>query len=364
MRKLLLLMLCAISLNNQAQKTYYVGHSLVNLNMPFMTNLMALDKNLTTATYRHHINIGTSLKGNWIDTGFNSNLIWTPAIGNDIEYGTNHLSELTNSYQNIVVTEAVPLIENVLDTSIKYAFNFFSLAQNNNPNIKKFIYATWEHPDASWASWRDTLDRLIPRWEVIADGVENRLGAGERVFIVPANIAMARLYDTLQVHSIGTLSNFDDLFVGSNNIHLNYKGNYFIACVMLATVYLQNPLGLGELQAGPYTSTIEVSDPILRLKMQQIAWETVCSYTRSGASCSPTSVLPESVMEKPSVIYRDGKLKIGGVNKFEQVSVFDLMGKLVYQSNNVENQVTLPTQQILLFAIKCKGQIIVKKLVF
>jgi hypothetical protein len=184
MKKSLSILMLIIALNSQAQKVYYVGHSLLNLDMPFMTNQMALDKNITAATYRHHINIGTALKENWIDTAFNSNLIWTPSIGNDIEYGTNHLRELNNTYQSIVITEAVPLLDNTRDTTIKYADTFFNFARIANPSIKKFMYATWEHPDNDWVGWRNKLNTLKPVWEDIADQTAARLGVGQQVYIV------------------------------------------------------------------------------------------------------------------------------------------------------------------------------------
>jgi hypothetical protein len=177
---------------------------------------------------------------------------------------------------------------------------------------------------------------------------------------------MARMYDTFQVHSIGTMNSFQDLFVDTNNIHLNYKGNYFIACLMLATVYQQNPAGLGQMQAGPYTSNIEVSDPILRAKMQQIAWETVCSYSRSGVtSCSiSTSIDNESLQTPPSVRYSNGILSFANTAHLEQVRVYTIMGELIHQTKEQNTQVDLPSNQLLFFEVKNQGRTSILKAIF
>ena len=44
-------------------KNYYVGHSLVNLNIPYQVKDISLQEGVSNM-YRHHINIGTPLQQN------------------------------------------------------------------------------------------------------------------------------------------------------------------------------------------------------------------------------------------------------------------------------------------------------------
>lgn len=329
-----------------AQKTYYVGHSLINLNVPYMTNLFAKSKGINNANYKHHINIGTALRENWLDTNFNGNLIWDSDLGMDVEHGSNHFVELQNPYQHIVITEAVPLLEQNRDTTVKYATNFFNYARNYKPTIKKYLYTSWEPVvNNDWNSWRQSLTNLQSHWENIATETQNNLGTGNQVFIIPANIALRMLYDTLQLHNIGTLSNISQLF--SDNIHFNAIGNYFISCVMLSAVYQQNPLGLGIVQAGPYTSEEQITDAVLRQKLQQIAWSAVCNYPRAGLNCALSGTTNISENTKPIVYYANNILTIQNINDFKQFEIFDINGKSLYIGNANVTNISLPKHQIL-----------------
>ena len=235
MKKSIILILCILSsFYSYAQdSTYYVGHSLVNLNMPYQTWKL-LDANSVSSYYKHHINIGTALQQNWLDTSFNSNPIWDYNINMNVDRGTNHLVELQNPYSNIVITEAVPLLNYSRDTTVKYGSSFYSLAQTSNPNINKYLYATWEGDAANGLSWRNHVASLVSEWEDIADRCSQETG-GLPVHIVPGNLAMIALFDTLQIRNIGPFTTITDFFE-PDGIHLNFRGNYLIACLMAAVV--------------------------------------------------------------------------------------------------------------------------------
>jgi hypothetical protein len=342
---ILIHLLFFLNVNAQLHNTYYVGHSLVNLNIPFMVKNLSTQRGIET-DYRHHINIGTSLKGNWNDTNFNSNPIWNPDLGYDVEYGTNHLEALMQPFEKMLVTESVPLTDNPIDTSVKYATLFFNYAKNYNPNIKKYLYATWEHFDMGNVAWRNALSSLQPRWETIADRVKNNLG-NDTVYIVPANLAMAALYDTLQLHTIGSISSINQLF--SDDIHCTNDGNYFIACIMLAAVYHIDPRGLDVIQAGPYTIDMAINDNVLRQKLQEIAWQTACNYSRSSLHCTATGIDNSidknqclSVFPNPSSDF----LLIQNKNTYKAmyIQIFDIYGKCVY-SNQVKNTINIDISQ-------------------
>lgn len=328
--KLLIILSILLNVTMTGQnKLYFVGHSLVNLDMPFMLKELAIAKKLSTADYRHHINIGTGLKHNWIDTNYNSNPIWNPVTGVDDEYGSNHLSALKNPFQKIVITESVPLMDNPVDSTVRYATLFFQYAKKYNPAIKKYIYATWEHSDAGWATWRSKLTSLKTQWEQIADLTKAKLGTNDSVFIVPANIAMASLYDTLQRHPIGSINHISQLF--SDDIHLTKEGNYFIACIMLASVYHVDPRGLGIVKAGPYTSENAINDAVLRAKLQEIAWKTCCQYNRSSLICNTPTAITDHENETRMYWIQNKILQIENLNNSETLQLFNTNGALILQ---------------------------------
>jgi hypothetical protein len=298
MKKILLSVLLTgvLSLNsfiNYAQgNVYYVGHSLININIPYQVWKIQ-DLAEVPNFFKHHINIGASLQLNWHDTGYNPHPIWDPELGEEIDRGSNHFVELLNPYDHIVITEAVPIRNYHTDTVVKYMTNFIELAQEGNPDIEKYLYATWEGDVADGDDWRSTLDTLVPIWENIADETELEIGGGT-VNIIPGNLAMMNLYDELQEGPIGSFTSISDFFE-PDGIHLSHDGNYLIACLMSIVVYDTNPIGQDSIRGGSYTDDYCIVDEVARLRIQEIAMETACEYARSGYTseyCDNASIMP------------------------------------------------------------------------
>lgn len=313
-------------------KNYYVGHSLVNLNMPYQVKDISLQEGVANM-YRHHINIGTALQQNWTDTTFNINAIWDPDLGYDVEHGTNHLVELLNPYDNILLTEAVPLLNYDRDTTVKYASNFVELALGANPNIQPYIYATWEGDAANGASWRNNLEMLVPEWESIADEVAFETGV-EDVFIIPGNLAMIALYDSLENGPIGSFTSITDFFE-SDGIHLTFNGNFFIACLTSAILNEINPIGNDAVEAGPYTDDFVVLDDVARMKLQEIAIAVACEYAaRTGytSACNSPLNIEKKTTELSITIFPNPGFDLFTISTdttIKSVEVYDNTGKKI-----------------------------------
>jgi|GEM_PF-6050136 len=276
--------MCTMTAFSHAQeKIYYVGHSLVNLDIPYMVQQIVTNAGIY-GDYRHHINIGTGLKANWADTTYNGNDIWNPDSMMNIEYGSNHLRELLNPFQHIVITESVPLLPSNRDTSIKYGAHFFNLSATGNPSRKKYLYAVWEDDAHNIATWKPLIQSLIPEWEAIADGLATQSGSGP-VNIVPGNIALLSLADSIEAGGFGSILSLSEFF-NPDGIHLNKDGNYFIACLMAAVVYGVNPVGQPQVHSGPYRNISDstITDTENRTKIQELAVVISCNYERSGVS--------------------------------------------------------------------------------
>lgn len=333
-KKLFLLYFAILFLNLNAQdKAYYVGHSLVNEHLPHMAKQIAQQKSVN-AYYRHHINTGACLKLNWEDTLYAVGSLWNPDLGADEIHGTNHLRELTNSYNSIAVTECIDqdFAVNNLDSSAKYAANFINLAKSANPNIRKYVYATWGYANSGWPAWRTQVENNKDEWETLADKV-NTLTGGGNTYIVPGNYAILALYDSVQAGVVPGITNINQLF--SDLIHLNNNGNYYMACVMAATVYRVNPQGTGKILANIYSGDSGVTDVGLRAKLQQIAFNTVCGYARSGIGNCATVGIEDDINMENVTIYPN-PVTGNGIQVITEYSsplqIFDLQGKSIYKT--------------------------------
>ncbi len=296
MMKKICILYCLLLMNNftfAQEKVYYVGHSLVNLDIPYMVQQIVTNA-ARSSDYRHHINIGAGLKANWMDTAYNGNEIWNPDLMMNIEYGSNHHIELLHPFQHIVITESVPLVFSNRDTSIRYGSNFYNLVRTNNPACKKYLYATWEGNAHNLTTWKPLIHSLRSEWEAIADGLA-AVSGGDPVYIVPANMALLSLADSIAAGGFGTMLSLSEFF-NADGLHLNADGNYFMACLMAAVVYHVDPVGQSAVHAGPYKPLADstISNNINRMKIQELAVAVACSYVRAGAGalCNTVGMVP------------------------------------------------------------------------
>ncbi|MFA6150637.1 MAG: T9SS type A sorting domain-containing protein [Chitinophagaceae bacterium] len=337
-------------------QVYYVGHSLVGLDMPFQVRFLAKQKGINN-NYRNHINIGTALKENWQDTLFNLNDVWDYDLLINFEHGSNHLADLpTISFKQIIITESVPLMGHHRDTSVKYASKFFELAHTGNPAIQSYLYATWEHADAGWATWRSSLTTLQKEWEDIADKSATRIG--DTVFVVPGNLAMMALYDSLQKGPIGDKTAISQFF--NDDIHLTFEGNYYMACLVNACVFHIDPRGTGLIGAGPYSSDTVVRNSALRAALQVLAWQTACKYPRSSLKCSTAASIKESKAELNFVYPNPAAGGRFTILSDENVpyQLMDIMGKDMLQGNLVKGENFLDCSSFCsgLYVLRTKSQ--------
>jgi hypothetical protein len=107
--------------------------------------------------------------------------------------------------------------------------------------------------------------------------------------MVPAGQAFYNLTTQINAGNVLGITSFRDLF--SDDIHLTNAGNYFIACVMYATMYGQSPVGLtstiSDQWGAPFTN---MPTPAQASVMQQVAWSTVTglsSWTGVSQSTLP-----------------------------------------------------------------------------
>jgi hypothetical protein len=247
----------------------FVGHSLVSPDIPTMLTSLAKAEKLDGHIDYQIIN-GAPLKWNWENA--------PKAEGLD-----GRVALASGGYDVVVLTEAIPLKEQIeWNDSKGYALRWYDLAVTNNPKARVYMYETW-HSRGSGGDdtpWRQQLDRDLAEWEGIVDAVNGARKPGTpEMLIVPAGQGLAKLSDEVAAGRVPDVSALADLF--ADDIHLNDVGKYFVAMIHYATIYRKSPEGLPRAlrgRWGPYKAPSQA----LATKMQQVAWEVVRSYPRSG----------------------------------------------------------------------------------
>ena len=287
--------LCAVVGHTQESNPFYVGHSLVNHTMPYMVQALAANAGKLTYYGRQIIN-GSPLQHNYNSPNGAEGTPYTAAFPG-------------GNFNRLVLTEAVPL-QNHLTWSNTYstANNFYNYAKNNNNGvpIKFYIYETWHCintgipnpdpnlPNGCWYDnsahstylWHQRLLSDFPLWSGIVTHVRDQNPSDNQIWMVPAGQAFYHLTTQINAGNVPGITSFRDLF--SDDIHLTNAGNYFIACVMYATLYGQSPVGLtssiSDQWGNPFTN---MPTPAQALVMQQVAWSTVTGLsTWTGVSQS------------------------------------------------------------------------------
>ena len=276
----LLGLLTFFSMAGFAEDVFFVGHSLINFNMPRMVDGLAQEAGLSHSSVVQITN-GADLRYNWNNSA--------SAQGEDSRQVLP-----VGDYEVLVITERVPL-RNAMKyaESTTYASNFYNLAVKSHSGARVFLYETWpcvnsgepvgcDYDGEDDIAWRTRLDLELSRWESIADAVNAQTSAPD-MQIIPGGQAMAQLYDEISAGAVPGISSIKEVF--DDAIHLNDSGWYFIALVHYATIYGKTPIGLSTNLTNQWGKSYKTPAAATAQKMQQIAWEVVCGYKRSGVAC-------------------------------------------------------------------------------
>jgi hypothetical protein len=269
-------------------RVLFVGHSLVNQDMPAMARAVAASVGVDF-TYDVQLIDGGSLEVNW----------------NQAERATGVRARealATGGYDTVVLTEAVNLDDHLRwSEPAVHAARWYALAREHRPDVRLFFYETWHHRSEprharglpllpSRLSWREHLDVDLGKWEHIVDGAEHAYAMAHAsapplgVHIVPGGQALAALVDAIRAGQVPGLSSEDALF--RDGVHLTDLGNYFIALVQVRT------LSCADIERA--TGSVARADgqavvvpPATAQAFARIASRAVRLYPRSGVLSPP-----------------------------------------------------------------------------
>lgn len=265
---------------------YHMGHSLVARDMPAMLAQLAGDGH----SFESQLGWGTPLRDHWTGkiNGFdeeNAHPRYRDA-GEALDSG---------DYDAFVFTEMVE-IEAAVEyfESWDYAERWVARARAGRPDIRVYLYETWHWLDDP-KGWLNRLDNDLGQyWEgEIIDRVMAMEDPPKPIHVIPAGQVFARFVRELDARGgIGTLKTREDMFGRDDEgkldpVHVNDIGFYLVALTHYAVLYQKSPVGLPhELLRADGTKAVSPGPEAARL-MQEIVWDVVTGYPRTGVAQQP-----------------------------------------------------------------------------
>ena len=270
---------------------------------------------------------------------------WTTPPG----FGAPDARHGIGSWELLSITERVPLLYEGGSTQAWYiqgiqdqrnALSQFVNNAWNNGNLGKgaatLLWTTWVNIDGSDGDFRNMLDVQGREWERMQDHANERRPAGAPpVYIIPGHKMMARLYDDIQRGIVPGISNIGEFF--SDAIHTNERGAYAIAMIHYACIFNRSPVGLPNNLLPTAPSGTPTPTPELAAYLQQMVWDVVTSYDRTGITTT-TSVLGNPEPNRMSV-WPNPATDVITVNlppsyeRVTEIMLHDINGSVVLQAH-------------------------------
>lgn len=254
----------------------HLGHSLVGYDMPAMLTQLAEAGH----SYNSQLGWGTFLMDHWDENaarnGFETSNVHP-------QFRDGHAALASGDYDAVVLTEAVEIRDSIkYMKSPKMLHNLASKARDHNRDVAVYFYETWHYLDDP-EGWLDRLDRdLVLYWEdAILRRALNYTSDPQPIYMIPGGQVMARFVRAVEAtDGIGPIKTRDDLF--SDQVHFNDYGAYLMALTHYAVLYQTSPVGLPHTLTKADGTAAADPGPQAAELMQNIVWDVVTSYPKTG----------------------------------------------------------------------------------
>lgn len=305
----MLLLAVVLSINSYSQNStlnaFYIGHSLSD-QIPDIILAVSNDQDANSFHFVYQSIPGAPLRWQWDHVDDYDENPPHYAAFNNTEIGL-----ASGNFDVLVLTEAVPRLRGpLIEETYAYSDSLYRYATQYNPDIRVFLYEDWHCLESGTPTgcdydedsnpWRQRLDDDLPMWESVVDTLNTRFEPETPVCMIPGAQGLAAMYDSIQVGSVPGINEIDDLF--SDRIHLNDIGKYFMATIHYAMIFNRSPVGLPIQGRHWWGGELEAPSPELALKMQEIALETVTSYSQSCFDPEQQVTSNETLQENPGGI--------------------------------------------------------------
>jgi hypothetical protein len=282
----------------------YVGHSLINYDMPEMVKGLAESKGLGIRR-AVQVNNGTNIGNNWLgcrQSTFTGQYAPYEFACDAIESGTDQ-----GPYDTLIITQVNnPIIDptnaaNLGSTADDYE-KFLNLFLSKNPGGRAFFFPPWEGTDSPWLNgqdWTASIAAQMNLFERVTDRIEqisrDTHGRNATVEIIPSSVALRQLILAAESGQFADITNRSQLFL--DDVHMSKLGNYFMACVVFASVYQQSPAGATGRTTGRWGDELTNLPADLALRLQNFAWTAVSTY-RGWTGTAPRPRPPTGITVK------------------------------------------------------------------
>lgn len=339
--------------NSQSNNTFFLGHSLINFNMPNMVNKLSI-AGAKNFEYEANIGNGANLLFHWNNPTSGQGSPWNTTLP-------------LGGFEHFILTEAVPLLGHLeWSSTYRIADSLYQFAMTNNPDIQYYLYETWHCTNTGtpggcqWDNddgllWRPRLTADLPKWEGIADSI-NAIHTND-MLIIPAGQALGQLSDSIDAGLVPGFTSIEDLF--SDDIHLTETGNYFIACVMYGVIHKESPVGLPNQLTSewdvPYTN---FPTPAQAAIFQRIAWNTLCDYPRDGVNCLTSNIEDHTQINFAKVVPNPAQQSFTILSDRPlQVQIMSANGTNIYSNDFYTNEkITISDSGIYFLIAKDESQ--------
>lgn len=211
---------------------------------------------------------------------------------------------------DLILTEAVPLANHLQwsETDV-YAQAFAGLALSGGSDARVFVQETWhslksgtgeavQYDEGAATPWRVRLSEDLADWEgIVALLRTGSPDAADRITLIPAGQALARLDDAIAAGTVPGLSVIADVF--DDDIHLNTRGHYFVSMVQYGVVTGVSPEGLPHRVKDRYGQRFDGPDAAMAAAMQRVAREAVEAYQGNELAAAPLRASAETAPSTP-----------------------------------------------------------------
>lgn len=268
-----------------AMRVYHLGHSLVGHDIPAMVQQLAGVGHV----YESQLGWGTPLKAHWepdeVINGFDN-------MNSHPRHRDARTAVASGDYDAVVLTEMVEIKSAVAYfDSWKYLRNWAASAWQARPETRVYLYETW-HKITDPEGWLTRLDRDLGMYwetEILARALNND-DLALPVYVIPAGQVFAAFVRALEIRNgVDGVTGKEDLFGiredGTQDpIHLNDIGAYLVALTHYAVLYHRDPTGLPHALLKANGSSAEAPGPEAARLMQEIVWDVVTSYPKTGVA--------------------------------------------------------------------------------
>lgn len=266
-------------------RVFHLGHSLVNRDMPFMLEQMA------GAGHQHRSQLGwgASLKSHWEPgetiNGFKEE-------NDHPRFQDAKEAVRSGEFDAVVVTEMVEIRSAIEHFDApKYLRLWAREARSPKPDARVYLYETWHRLDDE-EGWLNRLDKDLSRYwegELLSKALAEE-DTGGPIHVIPAGQVLAEFVRRIEREGApGPLKSRNELFArnpdGSlDQIHLNDLGNYLVALTHYAVLYHRSPMNLPARLKRANGTDAEAPDAATARLMQQVVWDVVTRYPKTGVS--------------------------------------------------------------------------------